>query len=253
MLIKKIVNKMDLIGRFEKILNENNNKSYKDNVIGVLSEKTLHKTIKNLYEDNQAYQEIKIDGYYVDILKDNNIIEVQTKQFDKFRNKLIYLLDNYDYSINVIYPVFNHKVIYYIDEHNNVSLPKNSPKKLKYPEVFYELYKIKSLLTNDKLKITLLVLDINEYRMKSNNRKKYVLLDRIPIKLVEEVKLFNKEDYLNLLPNNLKEIFTVKDICELTKCDNKYVSKMVNVLKYIGVIEMIGKEGKRYLYRIKKG
>ena len=46
---------MDLV---EKFNNLNSNPKYEGNVIGVLSEKTLHKTIKNLYEDNQDYQEI---------------------------------------------------------------------------------------------------------------------------------------------------------------------------------------------------
>ena len=134
---------MDLYKIFDELLVENNNKSYENKVIGVLSEKTLHKTIKNLYEENHDYHEIKIDNYYVDILKDNNIIEVQTKQFDKFRDKIKYLLNKDIYDINIIYPIFNNKIIYYIDEDNNISLPKKSPKKLKYPEVFYELYKIK--------------------------------------------------------------------------------------------------------------
>jgi hypothetical protein len=74
-----------------------------------------------------------------------------------------------------------------------------------------------------------------------------------PIKLIEEVRLTKKDNYISLLPKNLEEVFTVKDVCELTKCDNKYVSKMINVLKYLEIIEMIGKEGKKYLYKVKKG
>ena len=72
---------MDLYKRFDELLVENNNKSFENNVIGVLSEKTLHKTIKNLYESNHEYHEIKIGKYYVDILKDNNIIEPKRKRF----------------------------------------------------------------------------------------------------------------------------------------------------------------------------
>lgn len=244
---------MDLYKRFDELLVENNNNSYENKVIGVLSEKTLHKTIKNLYEENHDYHEIKIDNYYVDILKDNNIIEVQTKQFDKFRDKIKYLLNKDIYDINIIYPIFNNKIIYYIDEDNNISLPKKSPKKLKYPEVFYELYKIKQLLNNNKLKITLLLFDIKEYRLKTKNRKGYICFDRVPIKLIEEIKLCNKEDYLQLLPNNLKDEFTVKDICLLTKSNSKYVNKMVNVMRYLDVIELIGKDGRKFVYKIKKG
>jgi len=249
----KLVINMDLYKKFDELLINNNNNSYENKVIGVLSEKTLHKTIKNLYEADHKYHEVKIDNYYVDILKDNNIIEVQTKQFDKFREKIKYLLNKYNYNINIVYPIFNNKTIYTIDENNNISLPKKSPKKLKYPEVFYELYKIKQLLNNSKLKIILLIFDIKEYRIKSNNRKGYVCYDRVPVKLIEEVIISNKYDYLRLLPSNLKETFTVKDICELTKSNNKYVGKMVNVLKYLGIIEFVGKEGKKFIYKVNKG
>ena len=71
-----------------------------------------------------------------------------------------------------------------------------------------------------------------------------------------------KREYLELYPlqlaaikrlNNLEDEFTVKDICSLTKSNSKYVNKMVNVMRYLDVIELIGKDGRKYVYKIKKG
>lgn len=242
-------NSMDLIERFNNL---NDNPKYEGNVIGVLSEKTLHKTIKNLYEPNHLFHEIKINKYFVDICVGNQIIEVQTKQFNKLRDKISYLLSLNKYKINIIYPVFTKKFIYNIDN-GIIDGPKLSPKKLRFPEIFYELYMIKNLLTNNNLTITLLLFEIDEYRTITNNRKGYVCYDRVPKKLTDEIVLKDKEDYIKLLPNDLNETFTSKEICLKTKSNVKYVNKMLNVLKYLNLVEVVGKDGRKLLYNVKRG
>lgn len=243
---------MSLIEKFNELQNSNLNNKYENNVIGVLSEKTLHKTIKNLYEPNHLYQEIKIDNYYVDICKENNIIEVQTKQFNKFRDKITYLLSLNKYKINIVYPVFTSKIIYNISN-GEISDPKRSPKKFRIPEVFHELYMIKQLLGHKDLMITLLLFEINEYREITNNRRGYVCYDRVPTKLVDEIVLKDNKDYIKLLPSDLNETFTSKEICLKTKTNVKYVNKMLNVMKYLNVVEVVGKDGRKLLYNVKRG
>lgn len=243
---------MSIIEKFNELQNNNLNIKYENNVIGVLSEKTLHKTIKNLYEPNHTYQEIKIDNYFVDICKDNNIIEVQTKQFNKLRDKITYLLSLNKYKINIVYPVFTSKMIYNISN-GEISDPKKSPKKFRIPEVFHELYMIKQLLGHKDLMITLLLFEINEYREIANNRRGYVCYDRIPTKLIDEIVLKDNKDYINLLPPDLSETFTSKEICLKTKTNVKYVNKMLNVMKYLNVVEVVGKDGRKLLYNAKRG
>lgn len=243
---------MSLIEKFNQLQNNNLNNKYENNVIGVLSEKTLHKTIKNLYEPNHLYQEIKIDNYYVDICKDNNIIEVQTKQFNKFRDKITYLLSLNKYKINIVYPVFTSKMIYNINN-GEITGPKKSPKKFRIPEVFHELYMIKQLLGHKDLMITLLLFEINEYREITNNRRGYFCYDRIPTKLVDEIVLKDNNDYIKLLPSDLNETFTSKEICLKTKTNVKYVNKMLNVMKHLNVVEVVGKDGRKLLYNVKNG
>lgn len=242
----------NLKNRFEELMKNNDYVSQEKNGIGELAEKTLHHLVKNLYESNILNQEIKIENYYVDILNGDNIIEIQTKQFNKLRDKLEYLLSLNKYVVNIVYPIFTSKMIYLLDNDKIVKSYK-SPKKLHIPEVFYELYKIKPFLNNNSLKITLLLLEIDEYRQINNSRKRYICYNRIPKKFIDEIILSDNTDYLSLLPIDLGEKFTSKDLSLLTKTDIKYVNKMLNVLKYLNAIEVIGKDGKKYIYRIKKG
>lgn len=56
--------------------------------IGTLSEKTVHAVLKNFYETDPAHQEIPVENYVADILRDGEIIEIQTRSLNAMRRKL---------------------------------------------------------------------------------------------------------------------------------------------------------------------
>lgn len=60
-----------------------------------MSEKTLHAVLKNYYEPDENKHEVAIDGYYADIFNDSGIIEIQTRQLNKLRDKLAVFLEEY--------------------------------------------------------------------------------------------------------------------------------------------------------------
>ncbi len=244
---------MNLQARFKEIIDLELNSKNEKKSIGVLSEKTLHRIIKDLYCPSKNNQEIKIGSYFVDALIDNTIIEVQTKQFNRLREKLEYLLSLQKYKINVIYPMFSSKIIYWINqETGEISGGNKSPKKFKVPEVFYELYKIKPYLKD--INVTLLLFDIKEYRNLndySNDKKRgSSCFDRIPYNLSQIISLNNNADYKSLLPSDLNKPFTSKEISSKMKTQIRYVNLMLNVLTSLNVINVVGKDGKKYLYEI---
>ncbi len=53
--------------------------------IGTLSEKTVHAIFKDYYEPDEDHQEIPIENYVADIYRDGEIIEIQTRQFNRMR------------------------------------------------------------------------------------------------------------------------------------------------------------------------
>ena len=68
-------------------------KSHNDKGIGTLSEKTLHAVLKMYYEPDEDNHEVAIDGYYADIYNEHGIIEIQTRQLNKLRDKLSVFLN----------------------------------------------------------------------------------------------------------------------------------------------------------------
>ena len=132
--------------------------------IGTLSEKTVHAVLKNYYEPDEQYQEVAIDGLFADIFNGREIIEIQTRSFDKVRKKLDRFLPLH--PVTVVLPIADTKWIYWINpETGECSEKRKSPKKGNPYNAFYELYKIKSYLKNPNLTIKFIFMDMEEYKL----------------------------------------------------------------------------------------
>ena len=117
--------------------------------IGTLSEKTVHAILKNYYEPDEDKQEIPIENYVADIYADGEIIEIQTRQFNRMRDKLKAFLPLY--PVTIVYPIPREKWIIWIDEETGeLSKKRKSPVRGNPYMAFPELYKIKMFLKNHK-------------------------------------------------------------------------------------------------------
>ena len=219
--------------------------------IGTLSEKTVHAVLKKYLVPNEKCHEIKCGRYVADILIDGEIMEIQTANFNRLRDKLKEFLK--DKEVTIVYPIPHIKWLIWIDEKTGeLSEKRRSPKKGSYYEVFHELYKIKMFLKASNLHFRLILIDVEEYRLlngysldKKRGSHRY---DRIPVELVEDKLLNNKEDFKELVPEELQEPFTVKMFQKATKLSLKKAGTAVNVLAHLGVIKQVGKEKNAYLY-----
>ena len=237
--------------RFEKVRDCILGKDRERIGIGTLSEKTLHIILKNYYEPDMDKQEIPVEGYVADIFTGKEIVEIQTGQFNRMRQKLSAFLPLY--PVTIVYPISNERWLRWIDvETGEISKGRKSPKKENPYLIFPELYKIKSFLKNPNLRIKIAVLDIEEYKLlngwgaqKKNNASKH---DRIPLRLVREYDLERVEDYLQFLPIDLPEQFTVKELAKLVKCTQAQASVAMNILYDMEVVKRVGKKGNAYVY-----
>lgn len=220
--------------------------------IGTLSEKTVHAILKNYYEPDEDRQEIPIENYVADIYADGEIIEIQTGQFNRMRDKLNIFLPLY--PVTIVYPIPREKYLIWIDEASGeLSAPRKSPKHGNPYHAFPELYKIKMFLKSPNLRFKLALVDMEEYRLLngwSRDRKKgSVRFDRIPTQLVEEVSIDCVQDYLQFVPYELEEPFTTKEFAKTVHIPVKLAGIVLNLLYYVEAVERVGKKGNAYLYK----
>lgn len=221
--------------------------------IGTLSEKTVHAILKNYYEPDEDRQEIPIENFVADIYADGEIMEIQTRQFNKMRDKLKTFLPLY--PVTIVYPIPREKWLIWIDEESGeLSKKRKSPAKGNPYLAFIELYKIKMFLKNPNLRLKLVLMDMEEYRLLNgwsrDKKKGSSRYDRIPTELIEEITITCPQDYMQFVPYDLEEPFTTKDFAKAAHIPITLSQTVLNILYYVGVVERIGKEGKLYLYQV---
>lgn len=221
--------------------------------IGTLSEKTTHAVLKNYYAPDSDMHEIPIENYVADIYTGTEIIEIQSRSFNTMRKKLNAFLPLY--PVTIVYPIPHVKWLAWIDEETGEVSPKRkSPKKGNAYQAFIELYKIRSFLSNENLKFRFDLIDMEEYRLlngwsrdKKRGSDRY---DRIPQRLVEEVCIDRREDYMQFIPYDIKEPFTTKDFAKSAKIPVHLAQTVLLILYDLKIVERIGKQGNLYLYHI---
>ncbi|MCM1541146.1 MAG: hypothetical protein NC121_07785 [Blautia sp.] len=219
--------------------------------IGTLSEKTVHAILKNYYEPDEDRQEIPIENFVADIYADGEIIEIQTRQFNKMREKLKYFLPLY--PVTIVYPIPREKWIIWIDEESGeLSQRRKSPVKGNPYFVFPELYKIKPFLKEPNLHLKLALMDVEEYKLLNgwsrDKKKGSTRYDRIPMELVEEVEINCPKDYMQFVPYELEDEFTSKEFAKAAHISVSLAQTVLNILYHVEVVTRVGKRGSQYLY-----
>lgn len=217
--------------------------------IGTLNEKCIHATLKNYFSDTEYDQEIKIGGFFADILGENGIIEIQSKCFNKLNSKLNTFLDAS--HVTVVYPFHKKTRIYYIDKssgelikHGNLTSHKN------LTDFFIELYRIKSYLNNPNLTICIANLEVEKYRYTAQDcvRRKGQRVEVYPSDFISAIYLEKPEDYRMFLPKDLPEFFTKKEFQKI--CNFSEASILIEILEYMGIVSRFSKQRNEFIYRI---
>jgi len=233
----------------EKIIHNLN----ESNKIGTLGEKTLHAVLKHTFEPDENSHEIKVGGFYADIVNENGIFEIQTRNFYAMRKKLLYFLEAC--VVTIVYPVAETKWLVWIEpETGEIRSKRKSPKTGRGYEIFDELYRIKDMLLHPNLRFSIVFLDMVEYRILNgwsrDKKRGSTRENRVPKILNSILEINCTEDYKKLIPKNLPVPFSVKDLKKESRLHIKQAQTAVNVLKTIGVIKQVGKQGNAFLYEI---
>ena len=103
-----------------------------------MSEKPLHFAIKQWYSEPGDRFEVPVDGFVIDIVRGDLLIEVQTRSFNSIRQKLSILLERY--PVRLVHPIAREKWLIKLSE-DGKSRPsrRKSPKRGGWEHVFEEL------------------------------------------------------------------------------------------------------------------
>ena len=226
---------------------------------GTLQEKTVHAVMKLYYEPNIDYHEVPIEGYIADIYTGSRIIEIQNGNFNRLRDKLKTFLP--EYEVRVVFPIPHNKWLIYMDEESGeLSGKRKSPITGSIYSAFPELYKIKEYLTHPNLSFAFPLIDMDEYRLLSsrgrgrsrgrNKGKRGSRYDRMPLDLYDEIIIERCEDFIQVIPYELNETFTVKEFAAAAHIHRDLAQVTLHILYNMGLVDRPGKRSREYLYEV---
>lgn len=221
------------------------------NGIGRLSEKSVHKILKLYIEPDESRHEIELLGSYVDVFNEDGVYEIQTRAAWRLSAKLPKLLSVS--RVCVVIPVTVENTIRWLDrETGEISEGRKSNKKENAFTALGEIYRLRSFLGNENFEVRVILLKTEDFRyLDGHGASKHggaTKIDKIPTELISELQLSSREDYLSLLPDTLEDTFLEKDLRKAAKYPARISSAVIGVLKQVGVIRQIGKEGRAHLY-----
>ena len=221
--------------------------------IGTLGEKTLHGLLKAYFQPNPACQEVAVGSFVADAVRDDGIIEIQTRSLYRLRTKLQYYLPLY--PVTVVYPVAAIKWLIWVNESGECSPRRKSPRSPQGGQVLAELYGLRDLLTHPHFHLCVILLEVEDYRLLngwSRDRKRgSTRFDRVPLSLLGEIWIRSPEEYWKLLPPDLPMPFTAGELGKAVGLSPKKASLGANVLWTLGTVQRVGKRGNAYLYTVK--
>ena len=188
-----------------------------------------------------------------------SLTEIQTGNFGGMRRKLEKLLP--DYPIRVVYPLATERRILRIDNRGTVISRRKSPYQASLRNLFYELVSLARLALHPNFSLEVaLIVEEQVWRddgQGSWRRKHWSLADRRLLELRQQVIFRQAEDYLALLPPGLPDTFGSQTLAAAmekrggARFVRRLAGKMLYCLREMGLVEVIGKQGKAYLYKIK--
>ncbi len=219
--------------------------------IGTLNEKSLHAAIKARYAKPNDEMEANLEGYVIDILRDDLVIEIQTRSFSKIRRKIFHFVEHH--PVLLVYPIPSEKWIIKLDKVRKKELSRRrSPKRGTYEDLFEELVSFASLITNPNFALDILLIHEEELRFHDPNRawrrKGWITHERRLLDVVEHRLFSNPNELMSLFPQSIEGEFTTSDLAVALQKPTRLARKMAYCLKEIGVILPVGKRGNAILY-----
>jgi len=224
-------------------------------LIGVLSEKSLHSALKDWYARPGDRFEVEVDGFHIDIKRHNLLIEIQTTNFSTLKRKLSILVEKH--PLRLVYPIPEEKWIVRLDADGISRLGRRkSPKKGNIFQLFHELVSIPDLIGHPNFSLEVLLIQEEEIRCNDGNgswrRKGLSIRDRRLIGVLGRYLFTKPAEFLMLLPQNLQEPFSTRDLADYLGQPRWLSQKMAYCLRHMGIIKITGKKGNARLYSSEK-
>ena len=219
----------------------------------LMTETSLHNALKNLYAGTKENREILVDGYQIDAIQGDTLVEIQTANFSAIKNKLATLLPYH--PMLLVHPIALEKWIVQMPASGNLPLyRRKSPRRGRVEDLFRQLIYITDLLQHPNLQMEVVLVREEEVRradgLGSWRRKGVSIIDRRLLAVISAKHFAGKQDFRELLPASLEREFSVQELACALSIQRTIAQKIVYCLRSMQIIHATGKRGRATLYAL---
>lgn len=218
--------------------------------IGTLGERHLHAALKEWYRRPGDRSEVDFEGFVVDLVRGDELIEIQTRGFAKLRRKLDRLLDRH--PLRIVHPVAAEKWIARIDAHGVEISRRRSPRRGMAADVCGELVSFPTLLSHPRFTLEVLLVQEEEVLWPDPaawRRRGWRLAERRLLGVLGREVLETPNDLLSLLPDTLPDPFTTADVATALGRSRHLAREVAYCLREAEVVQAVGRSRAGIAYR----
>jgi hypothetical protein len=193
-----------------------------------------------------------VDGFVVDVVREGELVEIQTASFSSAARKLRRLV--LDHRIALVHPIAAERWLLRVDGDGAVVDRRRSPKRGRPMDLFEELVAFPELVAHPNFRLELPMIIEEEIRgpIPDGARYRYPRqwwrLDRRLLEIVETIRIDTPADLLELLPDGLPSPFTTADIVAASRRSKRLAMRSTYCLSKAGAIRPIGRSGRLLTY-----
>ena len=219
--------------------------------ISTLNERALHAALKEWYARPGDQCEVYVDGFLVDIARDDRLVEIQTRNFAQIKRKLAALAERH--RVRLVYPIAEEKWIVRESRDGRKRLSRRkSPKRGVVEHVFRELVSAPALLAMPHFSLEVLLIREEEVRRqgiaRAWRRGGWATCERRLLEVVDRRVFETRHDLAALVPDGLAEPFTTADLASAIGQPRPVAQQMAYCLREMGALRVTGKRRNALLY-----
>ncbi len=227
--------------------------------IGILAERSLHAALKKWYARAGDETEVPLEGFHIDLVRGDLLIEIQTRNFFALKKKLPKLLEHH--RLRLVHPIAVEKWLVRVAADGVTEISRRrSPKRGMFEDIFDELVSIPTLLTHPNFSLDILLIREEEIRRVRSVREKPAKRTRFPrdwdrhdhrlVEVLDSRLIQSVSDLSAFLPKNLPAPFTNRELAHALGNNYHRAQAMTYVMRQIGILEIAGKRGRSMLYNV---
>ena len=219
--------------------------------IGTLREGPLHASLKQFCRQPTDRVVATVDGYVVDLLRDDLIIEIQTTGFSAITRKMRDLVERH--RVRLVHPVPRERWLVKLPKSGRGSPSRRrSPKNGGFEQIFEALVSFPDLIQHENFELEILSTREEEIQMfrpkQARRRRGWTVVERRLLEVSDRLLIRNAHDLLQFLPKDLPDPFHTGELAKALGKPRRFAQKAAYCLRKSGAIAMVGKRGNTLVY-----